>query len=239
MMNFKKIIGLIWILICCESIFSQISIDTTFYEDTKVPKLVTIVNEDTGNPRSIQEFDSTGEKHGTTVAYQDDGSYYYVENYSHGKLHGLSIFNQNKESTLLITYNEGVRNGLYVEIFNGRIFEIGEYGEPIKDRKTKKINPKDYGMPADVKINPYEYVKVGHWRYFHDNGMLESSGEHYPLHFEKREKGVMDFGMGMEDVEHITSLNAKHGEWCYWDELGRILKKEWYKKGKLIKSEEY
>jgi hypothetical protein len=92
-------------------------------------------------------------------------------------------------------------------------------------------------------------AKVGQWYYFR-NGILESKGEYFPdlLYYKSQNDTVYIMNKDNIKAENIysekvidifikvgTVLYLKTGKWEYNDELGNLIKLEYYNKGELIK----
>lgn len=88
-------------------------------------------------------------------------------------------------------------------------------------------------LPEYVEINKDSiYVRVGKWKKFYQNGILEWEGAYYPGYIISIFKDV-DSLINVE--AYFTQINyVKEGEWLYYSEKGELMEVEYYEKGNRL-----
>jgi antitoxin component YwqK of YwqJK toxin-antitoxin module len=70
---------------------------------------------------------------------------------------------------------------------------------------------------------PYE-LRTGTWTFYYENGMKKEEGEYLP-----KAEGYADFG---------DEVYFKTGRWKVYNEKGKLVREEFYKEGKLLRTQE-
>lgn len=163
------------------------------------------------------------------------------KSYVNGKLYDITGYRRDKNNKLYINFKKngdvnfisyrkdnGVSHGLYIDFDDSsNVKEIGHY---------------DNGC------------KIGEWLYY-KNGRLESKGTYYPdylqlksfdsdtLYLVNKDK-ILAEKLYPPEVTKTFVINdqvlyLKDGKWEYYNTEGKLIRVEFYEKGKLIKTQDY
>lgn len=141
--------------------------------------------------------------------WDDDGQLIWSRHYQEGELHGRHLeFYPNGQIKVVQFFKLGEKDSTYTSYHsNGQVFKQLRY----KDGVFIEDNP-SYEYHPNGKIsgtgNLIQNLKDGPWKYFYDNGALESEGK-YGTYIYPHEHGDMFY-------QH------KQGLWTYWYPNGKI-----------------
>ncbi|GIV28866.1 MAG: hypothetical protein KatS3mg035_2219 [Bacteroidia bacterium] len=182
-------------------------------------------------------------KHGPEIKYNQQGIITSVLHYQNGKPIGIGSYNYDLEKYTTINDNDSsvCLHGIYKSYYpNGQLMCIGMYNK---------------GM------------KTGEWKEYFSNGQLKSVGEYedsililfpdydvrrifianrkfqkidsIPLIESSEDSLLRSFHLNRSNVFYPYNLYFKTGIWRYYDEKGKLIKEEYYEKGKLIRINRY
>lgn len=147
----------------------------------------------------------------------------------------------------------GIVNGIFRFYYpNGAIskeesfFEGKKKGDAIFYYKNGTIEARGKFDYMFYKPNIYNDLylvesKVKKWIYYHPNGLKKAQGRYYfNSIIEKKDKFESpNKYVGNTPIYYNWKTDVKDGVWRYWDEEGKLIKKENYSKGKLLKVKKY
>ncbi len=178
---------------------------------------------------------------GKNTLYRSDGTKIWITEYLMGYVHGReTCFYPNEDTYKIYNYEKGVLSGPYLEYYkNGNIKENGKYLDGAKVGKWITRHPNL--TPSSEGVYYPEYVKA----------VLDDSGDTIifkdNLGKELLRKSTfpgLDTLMLILETEEITDITlplklfSKDGEWLYYDEKGNVIRKEFYRKGELIRTDD-
>lgn len=178
---------------------------------------------------------------GLRIVYYPDQSKRIATPYSAGVVQGKETWYYPDGKILKVSsFDKGVLSGYYLEYYkNGYIKANGRYEDGLKQGEWITYYP-SYKVKTKGSYFP-DYIEVA----ASNNGdsiAFKDSSEN--LLSKRQYKKALDSLMVVLQVDDISDLvfplklYAKDGEWIYYDEAGNIIKKEYYKKGKLLRTEE-
>lgn len=150
----------------------------------------------------------------------------YISYYPNGELHSKG-FNKNnlREGVWSIWYYSGKLgnklnykqnklDGLFITYYeNGQIMFIGNYKED---------------------------AQIGLWKEYYEKGNLKSEGNYCEdiapvfLNYDNIDSLIIEYPNLIDDKIFLNyTLDFKSGKWCYYNEEGKIIREEFYQKGKL------
>ena len=147
---------------------------------------------------------------GEVKEYDNNGALVEVRNYKDNKLHGKNIMFQGMDTFSISYYNEGI-------IQSDRFFYEGN----LLKAEHKYVNGKKNGIGIVYHKNGQVKIKANY-----DGGWQQGLEECF------YKTGVLKFyGQYFND--------AKHGQWKYYDDKGKLTNEEEWDKGMLISEKEY
>lgn len=177
------------------------------------------------------EYYGNGEKDGISLQFDRKAKLTSLENYKNGQLHGYCSYlgPYNEMPTKEINYANGKYSGmmkLYYE--NGKIQEESYYKDNVKN------GPSRWYSKNSKLIAIYNYVDgkfEGQQRTFYDNDSTQvlSNYTNNLLNGDYKEF----YRNGVAKVAGKYMNGDKEGIWFEYDETGKAIKKETYKKGQL------
>jgi antitoxin component YwqK of YwqJK toxin-antitoxin module len=178
--------------------------------------------------KTVEFFDRNNQKYDTLRKWTDEGKLYLEEIYTSNGFKSIDYW-----------------------VTTGNISEIGTF-------EISKAQPKEFIVYDSTTFNKYIiakcesdkpcYARTGVWKEYHKNGVLASEGKYLPWSFRsltptKDSSGVAvpventSFDI-LADVSYIVGEGyLKDGIWNYYDDKGKLIKKELYKNGTLKKIE--
>ncbi len=164
-----------------------------------------------GKIKTVNVMSDNGRK-ARSVSYFPGGGKMAMGNYVNEKRDSIWQFFSEYDSKLLSeeNYRNGEKNGFSIVYYGG-------------DGIAEKSNWKDGKMD-------------GKWQQFYTDGKIKIQGNYKDGLRDGQVKTFFDSGQVMMDGQY--SQGDPSGTWFYYNEKGEMLKKEYYEKGKLIKTEE-
>ena len=174
----------------------------------------------------MKQFYTSYSLHGKYFAYYQNGNIKVIEHHRKGVIiNKKKIFYESGELKTVSSYKSYREGTLYGSYLQGKYYSYYENGQIIWKGKYKKDG------------------KIGIWSEYYEDGKLKSIGNFNedikPI--EVTYKNVSDLKREYPDLLNFDFympyvLNFKSGEWKYYDNEGRVIKKEFYEKGKLVKT---
>ncbi len=191
--------------------------------------------------------------------WDEEGNIVKINHFQDNELHGQQLaFYTNGKNKVEAFYTNGERDSTLTEYHsNGQIFRQVRYrrGEFVEDNPSYEYN---LNGQISGKGNIEQGRKEGLWKYFYENGAIESEGnystyvyahEHGDLFFYHKQ-GVWEYwfangklkatgtyeGMEMQDMDFGSDpnigLGIRKNDWKYFDEQGvEITHQEFIKQG--------
>jgi antitoxin component YwqK of YwqJK toxin-antitoxin module len=149
-----------------------------------------------------------------------------------GKLHHMEVYSDSGFTA--IDYWSETR----------RILAIGQYkiANPPPDKITI-YDSTTYNIYETEKCDNPCYIRIGSWKYFYENGNLETVGQYLPMHFvyiiptrDSSNVAIPIKKTSFETIPNISYMLVKtylqDGLWIYYDDKGEKTKEEFYKNGR-------
>lgn len=106
---------------------------------------------------------------------------------------------------------DSILTGFYYEFYpSGKIMTNGNFSSDSIPKSAvlyEEVYLEENGLIELKIIRSYNGLKHGEWRYYNDNGCIYIQGEYF--------------------------YGKRHGEWKYYDENCKLIKREFYKEGKI------
>jgi len=147
----------------------------------------------------------------------------------------VTYYYETGEVVCIQTYLDNKENGLYKGYYkNGMIEEQGIEKENRRDSVWSFFNSKGT-LTKKVTYKNYETTYAVE---FYSNGVVKAEGGFAKVKAptEKNKKTVSKIHKGRTSTKRSGSITVKNGTWIYYDNKGKIIKKENYIKGKLVQN---
>lgn len=216
--------------------------------------------QDTLSPRQLvvkykEAFSSKGFKYyrdgklfsGKVIEYYPDGKLKYQESYKNGTKEGFEKgWWKNGGQAYVVRYVDGVPE-LAVSYFhkNGRLAVIANAVALTKGAVAivgKGVYKELDSIPHFKGLVPHDYLLKGNWTSFYETGVIQTTGFYLPevtVEFSRVIETNENGEIVAEYIEQSVSEGTKDGRWAYFDKYGKLLRLEFYDRGKLLRAKEF
>lgn len=191
--------------------------------------------------------------HGKWQSFNEKSKYRVETNYSLGKRIGLTLYYQGNILYKVSWDNDTLELQRTTLFFNGKDNGLFTYSQEDIQNKLHGLSIQFYENGEIKEFGHYiKGAKTGEWSYYYENGQLSSRGKYYDdyillgniMHPNKLvnkdnipieqiyPKVKYDFSK-VDMSPHYYYL--KTGKWEYFDEIGNLIRVEYYHKGVLKK----
>ena len=179
--------------------------------------------------------------HGLKMLFNKEGQVLFEDLYSEGLRDGFELryFASGKLSSVS-SFVEGKRQGAYQSYYkSGTIECVGFYHQGAKSGDWSFFSPKGFLEFKGSYNSDYSFVETN---YAGDTIVYRDNANKIIKKLEFRE-GI-DSLQKLMRVERIkglvfpVSLHRREGEWLYYDEKGNVIRKEYYRRGELLRTED-
>ncbi len=207
---------------------------------------------------TMNRSDRNGKKHGYWMRYEDD-TLTYEGRFEHGVPAGLFVYYYpNKKIKSTVMYSDKGRDARTIMFHqSGAMMAVGKYYDRKKDslwryysefellvssEEYKKGSPHGtwikYNFSGDT-IETVEYrngIKNGEWKQFFDNGKIKLKATYKADMLDG--SFLMYYSNGMFCVSGKYEKSIPVGIWIFYNVKGEIERKDTFKDGKKIKTEQ-
>lgn len=183
-------------------------------------------------------IDSAGNEisHGSYTTFYPSGKKMAESNYLNGKINGQYItFDKNEDTIMNCLYKNGMLNGYYKEYFQKSKVKIsGEYSKGKKNGlwiefyNNGTTKEKGNYLPVFYTLQYKDFIQFRFIVFDQNNKIIDT------LNYTSQIKETINWLKQVTGVKMPYKMHLKEGIWKYWNEKGVLIKKEKYKKGKLI-----
>jgi antitoxin component YwqK of YwqJK toxin-antitoxin module len=208
----------------------------------------------------INHVDQKGRKQGAWKVYDANGELKYRGNYVDGKPVGEFVYYYPDGLKKAIVNNLDSGKISYIRMFHkdGKLMAEGKYIDKLKDSTwlyysgedgtltleeqydlgVKQGNWKTYYPSGQVMevVHYKDDQKEGPWIQYFSDGSMKAEGTY--INGELEGLFVLKHMNGNVEVSGTYRKGKKEDTWVHLNEIGELIKKEVYKNGVLIKSEE-
>ena len=204
----------------------------------------------------VNQLDANGKKHGPWKGYFEDGSLRYEGQFDHDMPYGefMYYYQGGKPKAVSYFYDDGKRTRTRIFHENGRLLAEGNYLGQEKDSTWNYYSDFDgvmisteyyqEGMLDSLLVTYYPDGKAaeefaytaglrdGAWKKYFSDGKLKLKA-HY-VNDTLEGSMIVYYQNGVPEISGLYRDNLKEGLWMYFNDKGGVIKKETYRKGRLI-----
>ena len=164
--------------------------------------------------------------------------------YKDGSIKDLIVYNDSGEAIVGLTFykNHQIKGYVYKLEFSKEWYDTGELMGVATYKDSSIHTEKSYYKNGNIKIEATFSAGKQPLRMYYENGQIALSGYIYNNPFYCVGKWTEWYENGQIKREYFYNdsiPNQKEGIWKWYEEMGKLIKKEVYKNGKLISCKEF